>query len=229
MATVPRKINERIQFYESHNPDWSASPEAVGLTAADMAALQTTTAACRAAYTLWLAARESAQAATVSLHNAMNTLDPQGSAIIGAIRNYAIRTNNPEVYAIAKLPPPKTPAPVAAPGTAYAPGVQLQQGGALELSWRCDNPPDAGGTMYEVHRQIDGGPMSQVGTTGEKKFTDSTLPAGTAAVTYTLIAVRSTKRGAPAQFNVQFGTAPAGGTTGAGTVNAEVSILRKAA
>jgi hypothetical protein len=61
--------------------------------------------------------------------------------------------------------------------------------------------------MYQVGRQIGStGPFVYVGGSGEKKFVDETLPAGTASVTYRVQAVRSTKVGMVATHNVNFGT-----------------------
>jgi hypothetical protein len=102
--------------------------------------------------------------------------------------------------------------------------VQLQTGGVLQLKWRCNNPPATAGTMYEVFRQEGSGPAVSLGLSGKRSFTDTTIPAGAAALTYSIVAVRSTARGIPAQFNVQFGT-PAGGTM----AQATVSPVRQAA
>ena len=44
-----------------------------------------------------------------------------------------------------------------------------------------------------------------LGTAGIKRFTDSTLPAGSTAATYEVTAVRSTGRGHPARFTVSLG------------------------
>ena len=44
-----------------------------------------------------------------------------------------------------------------------------------------------------------------IGASGLKSFTDDTLPAGSASVTYQITAVRSTARGNPARFTVNFG------------------------
>jgi len=83
--------------------------------------------------------------------------------------------------------------------------VGLLQNTSLELKWKCNNPSGTQGTIYEVKRAIGGGAFNFVGATGVKLFTDDTLPSGSAPVTYQITAVRSTARGNPAQFTVNFG------------------------
>jgi hypothetical protein len=90
----------------------------------------------------------------------------------------------------------------------------LLQTGALELKWKCNNPSGTQGTIYEVKRQIGGvgsGGFVFVGASGVRSFTDDTLPSGSAPVTYQITAVRSTARGKPAQFTVNFGIGGGGG------------------
>jgi hypothetical protein len=233
MAIVPRTQTGRLQFYRTHLVTWTGIADQIGLTPLDVTALGTKVTAAQSALDQVLALREQVKAATGQLHEALAAMDDKGAALIALIRGFAASTNDVNVYYLAQIPAPKTPTPAPAPGTAYAPAVQLQQGGALQLNWRCNNPADAQGTVYEVYRQIAGEAKVQVGTVGEKKFTDDTLPAGTPLVTYTIIAMRSTQRGPAAQFNVQFGAgaAPAGSTPAGGTPagGMQVSTLRPAA
>jgi hypothetical protein len=63
-------------------------------------------------------------------------------------------------------------------------------------------------------RRIGGGGASAftfVGASGVKSFTDDTLVSGASPVTYQITAVRSTSRGNPAQFTVNFGVGGGGG------------------
>ena len=102
------------------------------------------------------------------------------------------------------------PAPMPAPGTPTRFGITLSPLGSLELSWKCANPRGSTGTMYEVWRRIGGGELTYLGGSGKKRFTDNTLPAGSSNVMYQVQAVRSTKRGECAQYNVNFGVGVAG-------------------
>lgn len=88
--------------------------------------------------------------------------------------------------------------------------MSLLQNGALELKWKCNNPSGTQGTIYEVKRQIGTGPLVFFGASGVKSFTDDTLPAGSTPSTYQITAIRSTARGNPAQFTVNFGIGGSG-------------------
>ncbi|CAG1008354.1 hypothetical protein PHYC_03554 [Phycisphaerales bacterium] len=111
------------------------------------------------------------------------------------------------MYATAQIPPPPEPGPTPAPGTPFEPRVGLLQSGAIVLNWKCNNPEGTTGTIYEVRRSLTGssGAFTLIGASGVKEFTDETIPFGSGAVTYEITAVRSTRRGTPAQFNVNFG------------------------
>ena len=79
------------------------------------------------------------------------------------------------------------------------------------MRWKCKNPANAEGTVYELFRSIDGGPMVFLVVTGKKKFTDETLPAGAVSAMYRVTAVRSTKRGPAGTYLVNFGGGGGGG------------------
>ena len=60
--------------------------------------------------------------------------------------------------------------------------------------------------MYMVYRKTGPtGDFISLGGTGERKFTDATIPAGTSQVTYSIQAIRSTAAGQFAEFVVNFG------------------------
>ena len=69
--------------------------------------------------------------------------------------------------------------------------------------------------MYQICRRTAAtGEFAYLGGAGEKKFVDTTVPAGAPQVTYQIQAVRSTAVGPWAQFNVNFGAAPAAAAGG---------------
>jgi len=57
------------------------------------------------------------------------------------------------------------------------------------------------------------GEFTYLGGTGMKEFTDATIPAGSAQVTYQIQATRTTAVGPWAQFNVNFGVSSGGEMT----------------
>ena len=128
-----------------------------------------------------------------------------GADMIQTIKTFAQTTNNPNVYVLAQVPPPAAGGVTPPPGTPFNFTVGLLQNGSLELKWKCSNPSGTVGTIYEVKRSIGSGAFTFVGATGVKTFTDDSLPAGATPCTYQVTAVRSTARGNPAQFTVNFG------------------------
>lgn len=208
MGVVPESRLGKIEFYEAHLAPWTTSAAAIGLTPASVTALGGLTTNARKAFDAAEAARQAAKSATQAFYDAVRAMHNgpgAGADMIDAIRNKAQTTNNPNVYTLAQIPPPATPGATPPPGTPFDFTVGLLQDGSLELKWKCGNPSGTQGTIYEVKRQIGGGAFAFVGATGVRTFTDDTLPNGSAPVTYQITAVRSTQRGNPAQFVVNFG------------------------
>jgi hypothetical protein len=76
---------------------------------------------------------------------------------------------------------------------------------------------------YQVWRRFGSdGEFIFIGASGEKKYIDSTIPAGTQQVQYQVRGIRPTAAGLWAQFNVNFGQAGTGAAT-ASVVETNVS------
>lgn len=223
MGVVPDTRLGKIEFYEAHITPWTSNAAAIGLTPTAVTGLSTLTTAARAAYNAAEAARQAAKTATLAFHDAVRAMHSNpgaGQDMIDTIRNYAESKNLPNVFVLAQIPPPADPSTAPPPGTPFEFRVGLLQNGALELKWKCNNPSGTQGTIYEVKRAIGGGGggMQFVGATGVKSFTDETLPSGATPVTYQVTAVRSTARGNPAQFTVNFGIGGGGAGLTIGSV-----------
>ena len=230
MSIVPSTDIGRITFYEAHISGWTATPAVIGLTAADCTALAPLIINARKAYNDQQVALEAAKAATMTMHNNVLLMHALGSADIAKIKAFAESSHNPAVYALANIPAPAAPSPVGPPGTPTDFTVSLTQAGAIILKWKCANPTGAAGTVYEVRRRIGGGNEFQfLGSQGTRTFTDDTLPAGSTGVTYQITAIRSTRRGEPAQFNVNFGVGGGGGMFIASTSEGEGPMEMKMA
>ena len=118
-----------------------------------------------------------------------------------------------------------TPAPARAPGTCSNFKTELLADGSIQMTWRANNPTGMSGVTYQVWRRIGGeGEFSFLGASGEKKFIDSTIPAGTSQVQYQVRGIRPTAAGAWAQFNVNFGRAVSSAMTGSVTESTPTRI-----
>ena len=163
------------------------------------------------ALTAHQAAQNAARSATVALYDSLREMGDLGSALIKKIRAKAEQDGNNNAYVLANVPPPATPAPVPPPGQPTAFEVALTQTGALDMTWKCPNPPGAGGTVYNVFRRVGStGEFDYLGGTGVKEFTDESAPAGAPLIMYKIQAVRSTLVGAWATFNVFMGVSDNG-------------------
>jgi len=217
MRLLPKTTAGVIDFLRTRLPIWAQDPGAIGLTPAEVAALQALVDDAAAARLAAAEARQAALAATARLHQSAAAMRAAASTALSRIK--AAASADPggggAVYDAAHLPRPARPSPAPPPGTPTRFTVELHQSGSLTLRWRCTNPPGTQGTLYEVQRFL--GPPGRtppefLGITGAKAFTDTTLPPAAAIrgpITYQVTAVRSTARGNPARYIVAFGAASA--------------------
>jgi hypothetical protein len=207
---LPPTALAKVEFFENHTADWSSNAVAIGTTAGAVTALTTKTTAARAAYNAQQLAQEQAKAATQTFKDAVAAMALAGTDIIKQVKAKAATDGN-SIYTLALLPVPAIPAPIPAPGTPTNFVVELSQGGALTIKWKCANPAGSQGTMYQVSRRIGStGPLIIIGATGNKRFVDDSVPSGSASVTYRIVAIRSTAQGAEALFTVNFGVSGEG-------------------
>lgn len=229
MGIVPSNRTARLAFYETHVTPWTDNATALGLTALQMNDLSVAVGNARQALTDALAAREASKAATENFYQMIAAAHKLGSGAIELIRYRAESTNDPSLWVLAQLPAPTPPSAVPPPGSPFDFRITLEQGGALGLSWKCNNPEGSVGTIYEVRRQAQGSganDWSFVGASGVKNFLDTTLPSSLAAtgINYQVVGVRSTARGVPSIFNVRFGVGGGGGFTVTQTAPTEVKL-----
>lgn len=229
MAVVPETRIGKVVFYETHVGQWAEHAAALGLSAGEVAELAELTAAAREASEAQQAARLAAEAATLRFHTAVARMAARGSGVLKQIKAVAGEAEGAggavAVYVLARIPVPAARSPIPPPGRPYGFRAELLQNGAIVLRWKCDNPANSTGTMYEVRRRAyaSGGSraFAFLGTTGVREFIDETVGVGAGGVggaggvTYEVVAFRSTRRGEGATFNVSIGVAGAGGAGGA--------------
>jgi hypothetical protein len=207
MRVLPKTLSSRISFLETHLTVWAADPGAVGLTGAEITALQGLLAEASAASLAAHEARNAARAATFAMNVAGRRMTAATSGAIGRIKVAAAADS--EVYIRAQIPVPDPMSTTPAPATPTRFACALRTTGGLELSWDCKNPRGTQGTMYEITRRIVGVAGAEgftfAGVVGEKSFVDDTVPAGATSVEYQVTAIRSTHRGAPARFGISLG------------------------
>ncbi|HEV2293360.1 MAG TPA: hypothetical protein VGR35_05860 [Tepidisphaeraceae bacterium] len=184
---------------------WRRASGATLRRCAEITALQTKTESARASLIEQAAAESTAKTKTAAMREAVEAMLKAGSDVILKIRAKAA-TDGVGIYQLANIPAPAVPSAKGAPGEATNFKVKLENNGALSIGWKCANPPGTSGTSYMVWRRIGTEQLAFLGVTGEKKFVDATVPAGTVMATYQIQAFRSTMAGPWAQFNVNFTT-----------------------
>jgi hypothetical protein len=211
MPIVPRTNADKVAFYNSKTAGWATNAVAIGTTTTAVTDLTTKVTAAQAKIDAALAAREAAKNAVADADLAVRTMALAGAAIIQQIKAKAA-VAGASIYILAQIPAPATPTPVPPPGTPTNFKAALNPAdGALKLTWKCPNPPSAPGTIYQVERRIGAtGTFAALTSVGTRALTDTTVPAGTASVTYRITAVRSTTTGLAAEFTVNFGTGSSG-------------------
>lgn len=205
MSLVPDTTQGKLTFFQTRAAVWVARAGEIGATPAAVAAVADRLAAAQAKYKAAYAAREAARAATAELKAAVGDLMRSGADVVKQVRAKAA-TDGDAVYALALIPPPAAPSRIPAPGTPTEFTATLLADGSLKLRWKCPNPANAVGTVYQLSRRTGAtGPFDVVGIVGKRSFVDTTLPADTSSVTYEIVAVRSTTTGVANRFVVNFG------------------------
>jgi hypothetical protein len=198
----------------------NASATTYGLTSAQAASYQTVNDDFSAKVQLAAAPETRTTVAIINRNNAAKELRAMAIALAKIID--ATPTVTEGQRAALGLNVRKTPEPMGAPGTCTNFKVTLHNDGSIETTFKANNPRGMSGVTYQVWRRIGSvGEFSYLFGTGEKKFVDSTIPAGTAQVQYQIRGIRPTSAGAWAQFNVNFGMT-AGGAAMASVVETQV-------
>jgi hypothetical protein len=204
MSLVPKSKQGKVTFFKSKIAPWTTSATQIGTTTTAVTALDALVDAAEAAVDAQVAAEAAFRSAVETADLAVEAMTTAGADIISAVRTKA-RTGGDVVYTLAQIPIPPTPAPRPAPGAANDFKVKLQADGSIDVTWKGDNAGSSG-VQYQVWRRIgDVGEFTFLCGTGTRMFTDATIPAGSAQVTYQVRATRPTGAGPWAQYNVNFG------------------------
>jgi hypothetical protein len=213
MPLLPDTITGVLEWATDHIATWNNvvvnDLGDIGLTAADITALQGALTSAGNLRDASIAAHSAALAATVSQNDAIGTLRDQLSIAVSKIRVAAETNTNPNsVYALAEIPPRANPTPAPAPTPPTSLQGELTNDGYVTVAWTATR---VNGDYWSVWRQLAGSSdLVLIGTTAGKTFTDSEVPVGVAWAQYRVRSHRGTEMSEssePAQ--VVFGTAAA--------------------
>jgi hypothetical protein len=206
MPIVPKKIPEKIAWYSTREPVWTAEAANINVTAGQMTTMSGYIADAVEALAEHQAAQSIAKAKTLALYEKARIMGDFGASLIKQIKAKAEQVGGTSVYTLAQIPAPATPTPVGELTKPTDFSVGLDETGALTIGWKCAQPKSATAVVYQVWRRIgSAGEFVNIGGTGSKEFYDNTVPAGSAQVTYRVQAQRSTSSSPWGQFVVSFG------------------------
>lgn len=178
-----------ISWFRQRIVQWAANAAAIGVDPAQIVEMNSKLDAAEADQEAAFQARNASRSATVVYYASSDDLRDFGSELIKTIKLKAESTNDPGVYALADVPPPSAPTPLGPPATPTNLKGKLLNTGEIVVSWKGSR---AGGTSFAVRRSIGSdGPWTLIGTSEERTFTDTAVPAGSDRVSYRVTASRS--------------------------------------
>lgn len=215
MSIVPNTILGKLLYFEYHLPIWAQNPTSIGLSLPLVTEMAARVNAARVAYTAAQAARSTARVTTETQTAAIASMYDLGADMIKLVRAAAEANDDPTIYQIAHIPPPKTASPLGPPETPTKLAASLTTSGNIALKW---DGSRVGGTSFLIERSVNtsDGPWTLIGTSEERAFTDAAVPFNIRSLTYRIFAVRSGGISDPTNpFTILLGTVgqnEAGGT-----------------
>lgn len=213
MAT-PTRISKIVPYYTQHAAIFKATPAAFGLSVGQATNFDNAAKALSAAFDAANTAREASKGATAVQTAALNTANQTFGTCVEIIRAFANASANPAaVYSASQIDPPSPPSPVGPPSAVESIGASIDiNSGAVVLTWKAKNP-GSNGISYIIKRKLPAATaftflgIAPGGGTGGKKFTDTTLPAGSDYVSYSIQGTRAGLSGPTVNVTVNFGVA----------------------
>lgn len=207
MSVIPTTQEGVLEYFADHAPVWEAQALAIGITASQATALNNAVESFKAARTARSVLKQQAKAATTTVDQTYNELRTIGAGLLAIIRAYAETTNNPAVYAIAEVAPPKPPTPAPPPENPTMFTADPAANGTIDLKWKGSAAQNG---SFDIERSIDGGPYVLLTNKRTKKWTDVAVPMNTNMIVYRIFGVRDDVRSSPGTTaQVLFGTLPA--------------------
>jgi hypothetical protein len=210
MSQIPSSPRSAVYTWcEARVEPWATNALAIGISLVEAQAFGASVAAFASAVSNQAKAKAAYEAATDGVNEAYRTMRRNQTNAVTDIRQFAQQQVNPTaVYELAQVPPRAAAETAPPPGRPFDFGVELlDTTGAIQLRWKCQNPPGTQGTSYIVRRKLPSeSAFTFVGVTGEKRFVDNTFVAGPDSVQYTVQAQRADSAGQVSSvYQISFG------------------------
>jgi hypothetical protein len=216
MTTYPQNRKDFLIWADAHVDLWVAVAAQIGLTPAQATNFRTKITEFRERTVSQEQARLNYSAETEGANVSYNTARTLTSDLVRAIRSFAVNTNNPAVYQIAQIPAPADPGVVPPPGQPTDFRIGLNTDGSITIRFKAVHPKGSNNVIYFVQRKLAGETVfTLIGGTGERRYTDTTLPVGVDGATYIITGQRGGVQGEPSsQLAVTFGSGGDGAVRG---------------
>lgn len=210
MGNMPPDRNALLTFALGHQDNWKSRASQIGLTEPEAEAVKDNAVAVQEQLALVASLRAQSKAATADLTDRFTDLRRSVSDALRDINAFAAASSNPSaIYNLAEIEPPQPRSVLQPPAKPTNLTFTLDPAtGGIIVRWKCTNPQGVFGVVYTVQRRIGAnGPLTTLGATGEKRFVDTTIPAGTSLIVYSLFGQRGGVTGPTSDaVQVRFGT-----------------------
>jgi hypothetical protein len=204
-----------VAFAQVHVAPFTDSAALLGLSPQQVISYTTAVESAKAALTEASAAKQAWKTAASNAAAQMRELNRVMTETVTTIDITAANAADPAaLYQAALLTPPNTPGVMAAPGACNGFKAVLNAEGSVTISWKCKNPDNAHGTIYQIRRKLPHeAEFKPMELTASKRFTDESIPTGAGRVQYVVQARRGNAVGpASGPFTVQLGSGDFGVT-----------------
>ncbi len=206
MRILPKKISNRVLTMQMFATRWSENPTAIGLTEGQVATFAAQLQEAVDAVQRARQAQDAARLAVVMQETRLAEASRTAQNLINTIKAYAAHVGGIETLDAALVNPRADAAPPPPLRRAEHFSADPAADGSIVLRWKGST---ANGHFYAIHRSIDGGPFTYLGSVGARKWTDKTVPAGSRTIFYRLYTQRGDKQSTEsASTTVQLGVAP---------------------
>ncbi|UYV13332.1 MAG: hypothetical protein NCW75_03380 [Phycisphaera sp.] len=205
----PRKESLLLAWARQHATVWAggqSGPPDIGLSAAQLVSFDNAVTSAETAFSEQTAALSASRSSTENKNDAFDVLLAQIGSTMATIDAYFKTTDDPGVYTRAQIDPPKPPSPRAAPPKPVELDLVSFPDGTLRLSFKVT----AAGSVFEIQRittDAEGqeGEWATIAVTGDKMYTDPSVPRGLRRVEYRVRAVlpnnQASEWSTPVPFN----------------------------
>lgn len=205
MSTIPlTPRSEFISWCLSHQDLFADNQAAIGLSAGQVASFNGAIVQYDSAWKAADAARQASKDATTDLTLKFNDLKDIAAEIVRTVKTHAENTGNLGIYGLAGLPLPSERSVIPPPTQPTDFVVLLSSSGGITLQWKSEG---VNGAFFLVDRRVgNSATWTSIGGSGNREFTDNSLPIGTTNVQYRVHGVRGNVPG-PMSLNlaIQFG------------------------